>query len=165
MGRPVASLRARLRRRQGEGREMTAVDISANHDMITGMKELVSAAKALADPSRIRILMALREQELCVCEISDALDLTQSTLSTHLQVARRAGVVRARRAGKWSYYSIAPKARGFFEAAAVCFSESLAGDRVLRKDAAKLKRRLALRDNGACCVGFGSGACCAPGSK
>jgi len=129
------------------------------------MKELVLAAKALSDPSRLRILMALRDQELCVCEVSDALALTQSTLSTHLQFARRAGMVRARKVGKWSYYSIAPGARRFLAAASACFSTSLDHDRVLRRDAAKLKRRLALRDNGECCVGFGPGACCPPASK
>ncbi len=128
------------------------------------MKELVLAAKALSDPSRVRILMALRGQELCVCEISDALSLTQSTLSTHLQVARRGGLVRARKAGKWSYYSIAPGARRFLAAASACFAKSLGADGVLRRDAAELKRRLALRDRGACCVGFGA-ACCSPAAK
>jgi|SRR5581483_1558708 len=126
------------------------------------MKELVQAAKAFSDPSRIRILMMLRHGELCVCEISDALALTQSTLSTHLQVVRRSGFVRARKVGKWSYYSIAPGARRFLDAASACFSKSLTADHVLRRDAARLKRRLALRENGSCCVGFGSGAYCPP---
>ena len=57
------------------------------------MDELVLTAKALADATRVRILAALRGGELCVCELGDALGVTQSTLSTHLQVIREAGLV------------------------------------------------------------------------
>ena len=60
------------------------------------MNELVLAAKALADPTRVRVLAALRDGELCVCELSDVLDVTQSTLSTHLQVIRDANLVQTR---------------------------------------------------------------------
>ena len=64
------------------------------------MNELVLAAKALADPTRVRVLAALRDGELCVCELSDVLDVTQSTLSTHLQVIRDANLVQTRKEGK-----------------------------------------------------------------
>ncbi len=64
------------------------------------MNQLVLLAKALTDPSRVRVLALLREQELCVCELCDVLGLTQSTLSTHLQVIRKAGLVSARKEGK-----------------------------------------------------------------
>ena len=79
------------------------------------MEDLVLAAKAFADPNRVRILVALRLQELCVCELSGALDMTQSTLSTHLQVIRQAGLVSARKEGKWMYYAIAPTAKNLVE--------------------------------------------------
>jgi ArsR family transcriptional regulator len=124
------------------------------------MKDLVSTAKAFADPSRVRILMALREQELCVCELCDALGATQSTLSTHLQVIRNAGLVSARKEGKWMYYAIAPDAKGLVNTLFQSFSDSLKTDATLRRDEKKLSRRLALRDNGSCCVGFGSKKCC-----
>jgi ArsR family transcriptional regulator len=125
------------------------------------MKELVLAAKAFADPSRVRILMALREQELCVCELCDALEVTQSTLSTHLQVIRNAGLVSARKQGKWMYYTIAPKAKQLMRTLFQSFAASLMADAMLRRDEKKLSRRLALRDNGSCCVGFGdSKSCC-----
>ena len=61
------------------------------------MNELLVTAKAFADPTRVRSLAALRGGELCVCELSDALGVTQSTLSTHLQVIRDAGLVQTRR--------------------------------------------------------------------
>jgi ArsR family transcriptional regulator len=120
------------------------------------MKELVLTAKALADPSRVRILMALHEGELCVCELCDALAATQSTLSTHLQVIRNAGLVSARKQGKWMYYAIAPDAKPLMDTLLRFFSDSLKTDAMLRRDSKKLRQRLSLRDNGSCCVGFGS---------
>ena len=118
------------------------------------MEQLVSAAKAFADPTRVRILSALREGELCVCEICDALGVTQSTLSTHLQVIRDAGLVSARKEGKWIYYTIAPSAKRLLDSFFQFFSDSLKTDSTLRRDVKHLNQRLSLRDNGACCVGF-----------
>ncbi len=119
------------------------------------MKELVLAAKAFADPSRVRIFMALRERELCVCELCDALGVTQSTLSTHLQVIRNAGLVSARKQGKWMYYAIAPGAKRLVNTFVRNFADSLKTDAALRRDEKKLSQRLALRNEGCCCVGFG----------
>ena len=124
------------------------------------MKELVLTAKALADPTRVRILMALQEYELCVCELCDALTVTQSTLSTHLQVIRDAGLVSARKQGKWMYYAIAPSARRLVNSLFGFFSSSLKTDAMLRRDGKRLSQRLSLRDNGSCCVGFGDAKCC-----
>jgi ArsR family transcriptional regulator len=120
------------------------------------MKELVLTAKAFADPSRVRILMALRDRELCVCELCDALAATQSTLSTHLQVIRKAGLVSARKQGKWMYYAIALNTKPLLDSLFRFFSDSLKTDAMLQRDAKKLRQRLSLRDNGSCCVGFGS---------
>lgn len=125
------------------------------------MRELLSTAKALSDPSRVRILLALRERELCVCELSDSLAMTQSTLSTHLKVIREAELVSARKDGKWMYYAIAPKAQRLLDGICQFFAGSLKADAKLRGDQKKLSARLALRDNGACCVGFGNKkGCC-----
>jgi ArsR family transcriptional regulator, arsenate/arsenite/antimonite-responsive transcriptional repressor len=120
------------------------------------VKDLVLAAKAFADPSRVRVLAALRGQELCVCELCDVLGLTQSTLSTHLQVIRKAGLVSARKEGKWMYYAISPKAKRMVNSLFQSFSDSLKTDVALSRDEKKLSQRLALRNNGACCVGFGN---------
>lgn len=124
------------------------------------MKDLVLTAKAFAEPSRVRIIMALRGQELCVCELCDALGVTQSTLSTHLQVIRNAGLVSARKEGKWVYYAIAPKAEGLVNSLFQFFAGSIKTDAALRRDEKKLSQRLALRDKGACCVGFNKNGCC-----
>lgn len=129
---------------------------------VPDVNDLVLTAKAFADPSRVRILMALRKQELCVCELCDALALTQSTLSTHLQVIRKAGLVSARKQGKWMYYAIAPGAKRLVQDLFRSFSGSLDADPKLRQDAKNLARRLSLRSNGSCCVGFETtkGRCC-----
>ena len=63
--------------------------------------------RAAADPCRIRILKLLKEGELCVCEIMIALDRPQSTTSHHLSILKEAGLIRERRAGKWSHYRLA----------------------------------------------------------
>ncbi|AFZ74184.1 ArsR/SmtB family transcription factor [Natronobacterium gregoryi] len=66
--------------------------------------------KALANENRLRIVEALREGELCVCELETVLDAPQSTVASHLSQLREAGIVRARKQGKWTYYRIADTA-------------------------------------------------------
>lgn len=123
------------------------------------MTELVAAAKALADPTRVRILAALRGRELCVCELCDALQVSQSTLSTHLQVIRDAGLVRTRKEGKWIYYAPAPGRERFTESVFTFFNAALRDDAHLRRDAGRVKERLAERDGGECCRGFEQQCC------
>ena len=63
--------------------------------------------KALADETRLRILKLLEVREMCVCEVMVALDLTQPTASHHLGILENAGLVKNRKEGQWSFYSIA----------------------------------------------------------
>jgi ArsR family transcriptional regulator len=63
--------------------------------------------KALADPTRVRILGLLAAGEICVCHIHDSLRLPQSLVSRHLAYLRRAGLVEARKEGFWVHYRIA----------------------------------------------------------
>lgn len=63
--------------------------------------------KALADETRLRILGLLSVREMCVCEVMVALDLTQPTASHHLGLLENAGLVKARKEGKWVFYSVA----------------------------------------------------------
>jgi ArsR family transcriptional regulator len=63
--------------------------------------------RMLSDATRLRTLMLLqREDELCVCELTHALGLSQPKISRHLAQLRDSGVVLARRAGLWMYYRI-----------------------------------------------------------
>ena len=66
--------------------------------------------KALSNEYRIRILEALRDGELCACEIQVVLDAPQSTVASHLRELKDAGLVNTRRQGKWTYYRIADTA-------------------------------------------------------
>src|SRR5438309_11765384 len=60
--------------------------------------------KTLADPTRLRLLNLLACGETCVCELSDTLRLVQPKVSRHLARLKRAGLVDARRNGKWTHY-------------------------------------------------------------
>src|SRR5690348_6314300 len=62
--------------------------------------------RALADPTRLRIIEMLSHGERCVCELQTALDAGQSLLSFHLRVLKDAGLVTDRREGRWSYYTL-----------------------------------------------------------
>ncbi|MBI2834547.1 MAG: winged helix-turn-helix transcriptional regulator [Acidobacteria bacterium] len=63
--------------------------------------------KALADPTRLRILALLEDRELCVCDLQDSLRVPQPKTSRHLAYLKRAGLVRDRRQGLWVYYRLA----------------------------------------------------------
>jgi ArsR family transcriptional regulator, arsenate/arsenite/antimonite-responsive transcriptional repressor len=60
--------------------------------------------KALADPTRLRLIKLLGDNEVCVCSCVNVLQTHQSKVSRHLAYLRRAGLVTTRRQGKWVYY-------------------------------------------------------------
>lgn len=62
--------------------------------------------KALADENRLKILSLLRCGEKCACRLQDELAIGQPTLSYHMGLLCASGIVRARRQGRWTYYSI-----------------------------------------------------------
>jgi|SRR6478672_3112810 len=67
---------------------------------------VVSGFHALSDPIRLQVLDLLRNQELCVCDLCAALNVTQSKLSFHLKALKEAQLVQARQEGRWIYYSL-----------------------------------------------------------
>lgn len=69
--------------------------------------DLAELFKVFGDSTRVRILIALFESELCVCDISEALGMTQSAVSHQLQILRTNKLVKSRREGKQMYYSLA----------------------------------------------------------
>lgn len=70
------------------------------------MREFLSLTRALADPTRVRALLALRGGELCVCQITELFGLAPSTVSKHLAILHQAGLVTQRKDGRWSYYAL-----------------------------------------------------------
>ena len=71
------------------------------------MRELMAVLKALADENRVRILGAVRQRELCVCQIVELLGLAQSTVSKHVSILHQARLVESRKEGRWMYYRAA----------------------------------------------------------
>ena len=72
---------------------------------------LAQVFKALGDPVRLRLLSLIGAHqggEVCVCELTDAFDLTQPTISHHLKVLREAGIITSERRGTWVYYRLEP---------------------------------------------------------
>ena len=80
------------------------------------MHEIIAVGQAIVDPTRVRIIASLRRGELCVCELVDALEINQSTLSGHLQVLRQTGLVTTRKEGRWIYYSLTDRKIALIEA-------------------------------------------------
>ncbi|WP_088894823.1 ArsR/SmtB family transcription factor [Leptolyngbya ohadii] len=74
---------------------------------VSSPSELVVAGfHALSEPLRVKIVELLRENELCVCDLCEALDVAQSKLSFHLKTLKDAELVRSRQEGRWIYYSL-----------------------------------------------------------
>lgn len=71
------------------------------------MLDFMTVIKALTDENRVRILMALRDHEMCVCQVTAFLDLSPSTTSKHLSILRQARLIESRKKGKWVYYKLA----------------------------------------------------------
>lgn len=67
---------------------------------------LINGFHALSDPLRLRIIDLLRHQELCVCDLCDTLQVSQSKLSFHLKTLKESQLVQARQEGRWIYYSL-----------------------------------------------------------
>ena len=73
------------------------------------MRETIKAFKALSDETRLRILNVLLERECCVCEVMQALDISQTRASRNLAALYDAGFLKLRKEGLWSLYSINKK--------------------------------------------------------
>ena len=73
------------------------------------MEELTTVFKALSDETRLRIIKLLEHGELCVCDVTAALDMVQPKVSFHLSSLKDAGLIKDRKQGKWTHYSLNEK--------------------------------------------------------
>lgn len=71
------------------------------------MRIFLALTKALNDQTRLRTLLALRQGELCLCQLVELFSLAPSTISRHLNVLYEAGLVDRRREGRWAYFKLA----------------------------------------------------------
>ena len=120
------------------------------------------ALKALADPTRVRILGLLAGGQVCVCHIHDALAIPQPTVSRHLAHLRKAGLVDTRRQGTWIYYTLAPQADQTLNTLVNAVTHCVGHADTVARD----RKRLEVA-TGCCCVVDHSPLtfrCCAPGS-
>ena len=69
-------------------------------------RQMAYVFKALGDENRIQILKLLRNGEKCACKLLDALNISQPTLSHHMKILCDAGIVKGRKEGKWTHYSM-----------------------------------------------------------
>jgi len=113
------------------------------------MKELVKVFKALSDETRIRLLKLLCERELCVCELMQALDMTQSRVSRNLGILREAGLVKDRRDGLWVFYSLDRKSFNQYVAPILGLLDGwLNDDEFIKKDKDGLRNAVRLSEVG-----------------
>lgn len=100
------------------------------------MRDVLAITKALSDESRLRALSAVKDAELCVCQIIQILELSPATVSKHMDILERAGLVVRRREGKWRYYRLAEPPRGHVAARALAWVlNELRDDPRLKEDA------------------------------
>ena len=103
--------------------------------------------RALADPTRLRIINLMDEQEVCVCYFTQVIAAPQPKIPRHLAYLRRLGIVGARRQGKWMHYRLLmpqePHAASILESTL----QALRQDKAMQRDRARLQR-----------------ACCGPNS-
>jgi ArsR family transcriptional regulator, arsenate/arsenite/antimonite-responsive transcriptional repressor len=71
------------------------------------MRDLALFFAALSDETRLRLLSLIKNREVCVCYLQEVLDTNQPKISRHLAYLKKAGLVEARRDGKWTHYRLA----------------------------------------------------------
>ena len=107
------------------------------------MREFMAVTRALADPNRVRILLALRRGELCVCQITELFGLASSTMSKHLSILHQAGLIRSRKTERWVYYRLPDRSvPAVVRAALAWVRQSLAKTEAVRDDARRLDKIL-----------------------
>jgi ArsR family transcriptional regulator, arsenate/arsenite/antimonite-responsive transcriptional repressor len=107
------------------------------------VREVMAVIKALADETRLRILLSLTGGELCVCQIVELMGLAPSTVSKHLSILKQACLVDGRKEGRWMFYRLAEKDASIeARRIAALVSELLASDSSVRDDAKRLKQVL-----------------------
>jgi ArsR family transcriptional regulator len=112
------------------------------------MTNPVTFFRAMADETRWRIVRLVMDRALCVCELADILEMPQSSVSSHVQVIRKAGLLESETCGKWTYFRIVRSHLPLLKAVLKTFGDS----EIQALDAGKSSARLALRES-SCCPG------------
>jgi len=103
------------------------------------MQDFIKVMKSLSDETRLRILNVLLGKECCVCEIMQALEISQTRASRNLGILQEAGFLKARRDGTWIVYSIDWQTANFYAISlSKLIKNSLSSNGVLAKDKERL---------------------------
>jgi ArsR family transcriptional regulator len=114
------------------------------------MTNIVQFTRALSDSTRWRIVRLVMKEALCVCELADILGMPQSSVSSHVQVIRKAGLLESEKCEKWTYFRIDAKYLKLLETMDRFFAGT--DEDAWSGDAAKAAQRLGERE-GSCCPG------------
>jgi SAM-dependent methyltransferase len=109
------------------------------------LEALQKVFKTLSDPTRVRVLALLEQEELAVQEIMDVLGMAQSRVSRHLAILREAGLLRDRRDGTYVFYRFDPPADGPWREAWQLVRRNLDRDPTRARDVAALSQVMAAR--------------------
>jgi DNA-binding transcriptional ArsR family regulator len=112
------------------------------------MTNVVTWFRAMADETRWRIVRLVAERALCVCELADILEMPQSSVSSHVQIIRKAGLLESETCGKWTYFRIRRDHLVLLKMISKHFTDSDA----YAADVERCERRMARRE-GSCCPG------------
>jgi ArsR family transcriptional regulator len=104
------------------------------------MRQAVKAFKTLSDETRLRILNLILERECCVCEVMQALQISQSKASRGLTALYDAGFLKQRKDGLWSLYSIDTETKDYLSDLIAAARKALKGNKVAAQDRERLKK-------------------------
>jgi len=136
------------------------------------MNQITTITHALSDPNRIRLLAACLDQERCVCQLVELIDLSNASISKHLSTLKGAGFLESRREGRWVHYRV-PDSPSPIVADALSFVRSHAlSDEAIHLDNARLEQidaveptELAKMQREGCCIPRLTSMCCSPKSE
>ena len=116
--------------------------------------EKAKLLRSIADEIRLRILNLLMSAKtpLCVCELVDALKLPQYLVSRHLMILKNAGLVKAEKQGTWAYHFVDLSRKE--HQVIFTFLKAFLRERIFDEDRREIEKRLLLREDGKCVVGF-----------
>ncbi len=117
------------------------------------MRGFLLIARALSDEARVRALMAVKDGELCLCQLIHLLQLAPSTVSKHMSLLVQAGLVECRKEGRWRFYSLPRgQAPAVVKQALRWVENALSEEPVIAEDAESIRkgRRRSLEEFSAC---------------
>ena len=105
------------------------------------MRDVIKAFKSLSDETRLRILNLLLERECCVCEVMQALDISQTRASRNLSALYDAGFLKLKKNGLWSLYSIDKEGmEGYLSYLTKAVTKALEGNKIVDADRERLRK-------------------------